>query len=75
MKFTLYFRIFNSTGLWDVLNPKLVCEMAISSRQKGLDPTEEVVKAAIAEMPVCGVRDNVTVIAVFLNEQMIPPLP
>ena len=57
------------------MNPKLVCELAISSRQKGLDPCEEIVKAAITEMPICGVRDNVTVLAVFLNEQMIPALP
>jgi len=27
-----------------------------------------VVKWAIDEMPLCGVRDNITVIAIFLNE-------
>lgn len=64
-----------SDGLWDVLNPKLVCELAIEARQRGVDATEYLVKAAINEMPNVGVRDNISVIAIFLNEQMIPPLP
>ena len=38
--------------------------------RNGLNATDEVVQRAIAEMPNCGVRDNVTVIAIFLNEGM-----
>ena len=64
-----------SDGLWDVLNPKLVCELAMDARLRGVDATAELVKAAIEEMPNCGVRDNISVIAIFLNEQIIPPLP
>jgi len=56
-------------GLWDVLNPKLVCEMLLTSHKSGRNATEDVVNAAIAEMPACGVRDNITVIAIFLNEE------
>ena len=60
-------------GLWDVLNPKLVCEILLTSHKNGRHATEEVVAAAIAEMPACGVRDNITVIAIFLNEEAASP--
>ena len=64
-----------SDGLWDVLNPKICCELAMDARLRGADAAQELVKAAIREMPNYGVRDNISVLAVFLNEQMIPPLP
>lgn len=61
--------IIASDGLWDVLKPKLVCEMALSSHKSGRNATEDIVNAAILEMPSRGVRDNITVIAIFLNEE------
>ncbi|CAK9252171.1 unnamed protein product [Sphagnum jensenii] len=57
-----------SDGLWDVLNPRVACDIAIRARREGRSATQEIVKCAIAEMPNCGVRDNITVIAIFLNE-------
>lgn len=57
-----------SDGLWDVLNPKVACEVALAARREGKSATAEIVRCAIEEMPVCGVRDNITCIAIFLNE-------
>ncbi len=58
-----------SDGLWDVLSPKFACELAIQSKRCGRSPTEELVSRAIQEMPKCNVCDNITVIAIFLNEK------
>jgi len=58
-----------SDGLWDVLSPLTACQIALKARKEGKSATKEVVRAAIAEMPVCGVKDNITVIAIFLNEE------
>ena len=57
-----------SDGLWDVINPRAACEIALRARREGRSATKDVVKWAIDEMPLCGVRDNITVIAIFLNE-------
>ena len=57
-----------SDGLWDVLNPKVACEVALKAQREGKSATAEIVRCAIEEMPVCGVRDNITCIAIFLNE-------
>jgi serine/threonine protein phosphatase PrpC len=57
-----------SDGLWDVINPRAACEIALRARKEGRSATKDVVKWAIDEMPLCGVRDNITVIAIFLNE-------
>lgn len=59
--------LLGSDGLWDVLNPKLACEIAIAARRAGLSASNELVQRAIHDMPKCGVRDNVTCIALFLN--------
>lgn len=57
-----------SDGLWDVLSPKHACEIALAARREGRLGSKEIIQRAIQEMPVCGVRDNITVIAIFLNE-------
>ncbi len=59
-----------SDGLWDVLNPRAACEIAMKARKEGRSATGEIVNLAISEMPKCGVRDNITVIAIFLNESL-----
>ena len=33
----------------------------------GLSPCAEIVKRAINQMPLCNVRDNISVVAIFLN--------
>lgn len=60
--------LIGSDGLWDVLNPKVACEIAISAHKAGRSATDDLVEAAIRNMPTCGVCDNVTAIAIFLNE-------
>lgn len=57
-----------SDGLWDVLNPRLACEIAMKARRDNRSASQDIVKWAIEEMPNVGVRDNITVIAIFLNE-------
>lgn len=57
-----------SDGLWDVLNPKVACSIALEARREGRSAADEIVQKAIHEMPICGVRDNITVIALFLNQ-------
>lgn len=59
--------LLGSDGLWDVLNPRVACEIALQARAQGRSATADIVQRAINEMPVCGVRDNITVIAIFLN--------
>lgn len=60
--------LIGSDGLWDVLNPRIACELALRARREGRSATADIVQATINEMPVCGVRDNITVIAIFLND-------
>ena len=57
-----------SDGLWDVINPRAACEIALVARRDGRSATDDIVKWAINEMPIVNVRDNITVIAIFLNE-------
>lgn len=59
-----------SDGLWDVINPQAACEIARRARREGRSATKDIVQWAIEEMPICGVRDNITVIAIFLNERV-----
>ncbi len=59
--------LIGSDGLWDVLNPKVACEIALNARRQGKNATAEIVAKAIQQMPVCGVSDNVTAIAIFLE--------
>lgn len=60
--------LIGSDGLWDVLNPKVACDIAIAARREGRSATSDIVQRAIHDMPICGVRDNITVIALFLND-------
>ena len=55
-----------SDGLWDVLNPRTACDIALQARKEGRSATKQIVQIAIEEMPNVGVRDNITVIAIFL---------
>ena len=57
-----------SDGLWDVIHPRTACEIAIKAHSMGLSATNELARIAVEQMPVAGVRDNITIIAVFLNE-------
>lgn len=59
-----------SDGLWDVVNPRTACEIAIKAHREGRSATKDIVQFAISEMPRVGVRDNVTVIAVFLHHDI-----
>lgn len=59
--------LIGSDGLWDVLNPKVACEMALTARRQGRCATADIVQKAIQQMPICGVSDNVTCIAIFLE--------
>ena len=61
------FFIIASDGLWDVLNPRVACNIALKAFREGRSATQDIVAATIREMPICGVRDNITVIAIFLN--------
>eukprot|EP01038_Epipyxis_sp_PR26KG_P004979 gene4979-6962_t len=60
--------LLGSDGLWDVLKPRLACEIALNARRSGRSASDDIVNRAIHEMPLCGVRDNITVITIFLNE-------
>lgn len=60
--------LIGSDGLWDVLNPKIACDIALAARKEGRSATNDIVQRAIHDMPLCGVRDNITVIALFLND-------
>lgn len=57
-----------SDGLWDALNPKVACALALDAHKKGLSPANEITERAIREMPSMNVCDNVSVIAIFLNQ-------
>ena len=59
--------LLGSDGLWDVLNPRVVCDIALQARAAGRSAATDIVQKVISEMPLCGVRDNITVIAIFLN--------
>ena len=60
--------ILASDGLWDVLNPKVACDIALRARAEGRSATTALVQWALQEMPNVGVRDNITCLAVFLND-------
>lgn len=57
-----------SDGLWDVINPRTACEIALRANKEGRSATKDIVQFAINEMPRVGVRDNITVIAIFLHQ-------
>ncbi len=57
-----------SDGLWDEIHPRAACEIAFNAHEAGRSATDELARIAVEQMPVAGVRDNVTIIAVFLNE-------
>lgn len=59
--------LIGSDGLWDVVNPRVACEMALRAQREGRQATQEIAEYSIQQMPTCGVRDNVTVLALFLN--------
>jgi protein phosphatase len=60
--------LLGSDGLWDVINPRVACEIALRARAEGRSASQDLVKYAKEEMPLCGVRDNVSCIAIFLNQ-------
>ena len=59
-----------SDGLWDVINPRTACEIALRANREGRSATKDIVQFAINEMPRVGVRDNITVIAIFLHQDI-----
>jgi serine/threonine protein phosphatase PrpC len=60
--------ILASDGLWDVLSPRVACEIAINQQRKGgsISPSRAVAEYAIRQMPNVNIRDNITVIVIFL---------
>jgi serine/threonine protein phosphatase PrpC len=60
--------LIGSDGLWDVLNPRVACQIAMEAKAKGRSASQDVVEAAIRDMPKVRVADNVSCIAIFLNE-------
>lgn len=64
--------LLGSDGLWDSLSPESACAIAVRARREGRSASRELSRWAVHEMPARGVRDNVTVIAVFLNESLLP---
>ncbi len=56
-----------SDGLWDVLSPEIAIEIAMRARAENRSASLDIVRHAIDHMPVRGVRDNITVIAIFFN--------
>lgn len=60
--------LIGSDGLWDALSPRMACAIAMAAKQAGRSVTQDIVEAAIREMPKMRVADNVSVIAIFLNE-------
>jgi len=59
--------LLGSDGLWDVLNPRVACDIAFQALANNRSAAADIVASVIQEMPICGVRDNITVIAIFLN--------
>lgn len=55
-----------SDGLWDVLSAEQACDIALRARREDRSATKDIVKHAIDAMPIKDVRDNITVIALFL---------
>jgi len=56
-----------SDGLWDVIDPKRACEIALNARARGLSASAELVRQSIEDMPRVGYHDNCTVIAIFTD--------
>lgn len=56
-----------SDGLWDVVNPKVACEIAFDAHARGLSASRALAEHSVANMPRVGYLDNVTVIAIFLR--------
>jgi serine/threonine protein phosphatase PrpC len=62
-----YLVMLASDGLWDVVNPRIACEIAVHAQANGRSASSEIVRMAIEQMPSVGVRDNITVIVIFLH--------
>jgi len=54
--------VVGSDGLWDVFNHKAAVGIIYRAIEEGLDPSTELVRRAIQEMPMRNVRDNITAI-------------
>lgn len=63
--------VLGSDGLWDVLSPSAVCNIAIQTHLNGGSAADEIVRIALQEMPKCGVVDNISAIVIFLNESIL----
>ncbi len=59
--------ILASDGLWDVINPRAACQIALDAHAKGMNAADELCRCSIADMPKVGYHDNVTVIVIFLE--------
>jgi len=60
--------LIGSDGLWDCMSAHEASEIALASYAKGRSPTQDIVNRAVTiNMPRYQVRDNITVIAIFLN--------
>lgn len=62
--------ILGSDGLWDVLSPTAAAEIAMEAHSSGRSAADALVDAALEAMPRLNVIDNITAIAVFLNEEL-----
>jgi protein phosphatase len=57
-----------SDGLWDCMSAHEACDIALTSYQNGRSATQDIIQRAVSvNMPRYQVRDNITVIAIFLN--------
>lgn len=59
--------LIGSDGLFDVMTAFEASFIAIEAFKAGLSPCQEVINRAINQMPRFNVRDNITVVAIFLN--------
>ena len=60
--------LLGSDGLWDTLNAKVACEIALQARKQNRSATKDLIYHALNEIHKCGVRDNITVMAIFINQ-------
>lgn len=60
------FVVLATDGLWDVLSANYIGHLIAISQAKGLSATDELVKAALEEMPDATIRDNISVIVISL---------
>lgn len=60
------FVVLATDGLWDVLPPTYVAQVITMAKANGLSVADELVKAALEEMPDQSLSDNVSVIVIGL---------